>query len=247
MEFSVPMALVDFIPVIFFGIAAILLMRGLYNKMSKGAYALFAAGEINVFMAGFLKALYKLLYAGFYLNFDRLNQMFLPVQAIGFLLSGCGLVAMMSHKQGKSTLYSFMPLPFLFLILDVLPIDPEGWEGIDIITREPILYSGTMIFIVLMVVGLGMRNAVLSTVACKMKKPGAAVLFIFSFVCSLAMGYLATKDFSKASMNWIAECVNVVGQGALLWAALILTKNGLTEFTLKKEEPEAPTDTPAEA
>ena len=55
-EFSVPMALVDFIPVFLFGAAAVLLLRDLYSKMVKGAYALFAAGVIDVFMAGFLKA-----------------------------------------------------------------------------------------------------------------------------------------------------------------------------------------------
>ena len=48
MDFSISMALVDYIPVIFFGIAAVILMRDLYNKMCKGAFALFSAGMINV-------------------------------------------------------------------------------------------------------------------------------------------------------------------------------------------------------
>ena len=56
-EFSVSMALVDFIPVILFTIASVILMRDLYNKMSKGAFALFAAGTIDVTCAGALKAL----------------------------------------------------------------------------------------------------------------------------------------------------------------------------------------------
>ena len=38
-DFSVTMALVDYIPVIFFAVAAVILMRDLYNKMSKGAFA----------------------------------------------------------------------------------------------------------------------------------------------------------------------------------------------------------------
>ena len=50
-EFTVPMALVDFIPVAFFAVASVILMRDLYNKMSKGAFALFAAGSINVAFA----------------------------------------------------------------------------------------------------------------------------------------------------------------------------------------------------
>ena len=53
---SVPMALVDFIPVFLFGVSAVILQRGLYDKMSKGAFALLSAGTIMVFCAGLMKA-----------------------------------------------------------------------------------------------------------------------------------------------------------------------------------------------
>ena len=101
-DFSVSMALVDYIPVIFFAIAAVILQRDLYNKMSKGAFALFAAGTINVTCAGALKATWKLLYALGVCNFEALNAMFFPVQSIGFLLAGIGILAMLTHKQTKS-------------------------------------------------------------------------------------------------------------------------------------------------
>ena len=54
-NFSIAMGLMDFVPVIFFGITAVLLLRDLYNKMGKSAYALLAAGSVNVFLAGFCK------------------------------------------------------------------------------------------------------------------------------------------------------------------------------------------------
>ena len=47
-DYSVSMALVDFIPVILFAVAAVMLQRDLYFKMSKGAFALFAAGTIDI-------------------------------------------------------------------------------------------------------------------------------------------------------------------------------------------------------
>ena len=68
------MALVDFIPVLLFGAAAVRLLRDLYNKMSKGAFAIFAAGCIDVFAAGALKALYKLLYALGACDFTPLSE-----------------------------------------------------------------------------------------------------------------------------------------------------------------------------
>ena len=76
-------------------------------------------------------------------------------------------------------------------------------------------------------------DAVLAIIAVKMKKPWLIAIFAVSFVCSLGMGYLSSKDFAEAAMNWIAECVNVVGQGTLLFGVYTLHKSGLCELELK--------------
>lgn len=207
-DFSVSMALVDYIPVIFFAAAAVILMRDLYHKMSKGAFALFAAGTINVTCAGALKATYKLLYAAGICDFEALNVMFFPVQSIGFLLAGIGVVAMLCHKQMKNA---------------VLAVAPP-------------VFSGTFVFVGLMVAGLGLMDAVLCIISAKMKKPGLVSFFVLSFVCSLCMGYLSSRDFAQAAMNWIAEGVNVAGQGSLLVGVVFLHKNGLGDFKLRNGE-----------
>ncbi len=217
MNFTVPMALMDMLPVICFGAAGIILMRDLYNKMSKGAYALFSAGCINVFMAGFLKALYKLLYAAGICDFEKLSQMFFPVQALGFTLAGLGAVAMLLHNQGEGKIYSFAPAGLVLVAA----------------AGEPQKFSGVMIFVVLMVLGLGCLNAVLSIISVKIKKPGAIVFFVIAFIFSLMMGYLSSKDFAQSSMNWIAEGVNTIGQGSLLIGAHLLHKAGLGKATIK--------------
>ena len=56
---TLPMALLDFVPVVLFIIAAIVLQRGLYDKMSKGAFSLLSAGTIMVISAGIMKATWK--------------------------------------------------------------------------------------------------------------------------------------------------------------------------------------------
>ncbi len=209
MDFTVSMALVDYIPVIFFGIAAVILLRDLYNKMSKGAFALFAAGVIDVTLAGALKATYKLLYASGACDFKALNDMFFPVQSIGFLLAGVGILAMICYNQSEKT-----------AALAVVP---------------PV-FKGTFVFVSLMVAGLGLIDVVLCILAVKLKKPWLILLFVLSFVCSLCMGYLSSQDFAQASMNWIAEGVNVVGQGTLLAGVIMLHKNGLAEVKLRQGE-----------
>lgn len=206
MEFTVPMALVDYIPVALFALAALILLRDLYNKMSKAAYALFAAGVIDIACAGALKATWKLLYASGVCNFEALNAMFFPVQSIGFLLAGIGILLMICNKRG---------------------------EGTAALAVAPPVFKGTFVFVGLMVAGLGLMDAVLCIIAVKMKKPWLIAVFVLSFVCSLGMGYLSSKDFAEASMNWIAEIVNVIGQGALLGGVYMLHKNGLAELEIK--------------
>lgn len=49
---TIPMAIMDFIPVCLFFAAALILQRDLYNKMVKGAFALLAAGSIMVLLSG---------------------------------------------------------------------------------------------------------------------------------------------------------------------------------------------------
>jgi hypothetical protein len=203
MDFTIEMALVDYIPVICFAIGAVILMRDLYNKMSKGAFALFSAGTIMITLAGALKATWKLLYAAGVCDFEALNNMFFPTQSIGFLLAGIGILAMLVYNQGETKLRSVPPV-----------------------------FSGTFVFVGLMVAGLGVMDTVLCILAAKLKKPWLIAIFVLSFVCSLGMGYLSSKDFTEAAMNWIAEGVNVVGQGSFLAGAYLLHKNGLAELEL---------------
>ncbi len=217
-HFSVPMALVDYIPVICFAIGAIILLSDLYNKMGKGAFALFSAGVIDVTMAGALKATYKLLYALGVCDFAKLDAMFFPVQSIGFLLAGLGVIAMLCSK--KTVKLNSIALPAMLLAATAVAPDE---------------FTGTFVFVGLMVAGLGLLDAVLCVLAKKIGKPGLIALYVFSFVCCLCMGYLSSKDFAQESMNWIAECVNVVGQGTFLAGAIVLHKNGLADLTLGEE------------
>jgi hypothetical protein len=59
----------------------------------------------------------------------------------------------------------------------------------------------------------------LAVLSARRQKKSAAALFWAAFVFMLMMGYLSSRDFAQASMNWIAEGVNVVGQAVLLIAA----------------------------
>ena len=201
-HFTIPMALMDFVPVVFFGITAALLLRDLYNKMFKGAYALLAAGSVNVFMAGFFKALWKLLYAANICDFVALEEMFMPVNSLGLLFVGLSIVGMLCRKK-KSVMLSAAP---------------------------PVIAS-SMPFIMMMVLGLGGLCAGLSVLSAKMKKGKVKILFILSFVCAMAMGFMSSQDVTLAWVNWVEQSINIISQGCLLAGVIILHRAGLKDWT----------------
>jgi hypothetical protein len=196
------MALMDFVPVVFFGITAALLLRDLYNKMFKGAYTLLAAGSVNVFMAGFFKALWKLLYAANICDFVALEEMFMPVNSLGLLFVGLSIVGMLCRKK-KSVMLSAAP---------------------------PVIAS-SIPFIMMMVLGLGGLCAGLSVLSAKMKKGKVKILFILSFVCAMAMGFMSSQDVTLAWVNWVEQSINIISQGCLLAGVIILHRAGLKDWT----------------
>jgi hypothetical protein len=84
----------------------------------------------------------------------------------------------------------------------------------------------------MMVLGLGAICTGLSIVAVQMKEFNAALLFVLSFLCSMGMGYLSSRDATSAAVNWIEQSVNCVGQGAMLLGALTLHRAGLRDYQL---------------
>ncbi len=203
-EYSIPMALFDLLPVFFFLAGAWTVAADMKQKMTLPAKILFVGGSGLVFLAGLLKALYKLIYSLGLGDPAWMSGQFFYNQALGFLLAGIGLtLAVMrldkASGSGSGKLYSFVPIPVMALV------------GI-------------------MVAGLAALDASLCYLAAKLKKHSALILFIVSFFLCLGMGYLSSRNFEKSSMNWIAEGVNAAGQLAFLAGCRILHGAGLSEL-----------------
>jgi len=192
-QFSVPMALVDYIPVVLFLLAMVSISEDLKDKLKGVGGIMFKVGFALIFAAGFLKATYKLLYALKVGDFVFLSDQFFPNQALGFLLAGIGLMIVVMGKM-KGNVYGVIP---------------------------------TMALVGIMVVGLGALEAALCYLANKLKNRKALIAFIVSFFLLLAMGYLSSKDFDKAFMNWLAQGINVLGQCLILYGARQLHASGL--------------------
>ena len=198
-HFTIPMALMDFIPVAFFAVSAVLLLKSLYGKMGVAAYVLLAAGNVQVFTAGFCKALWKLLYAANVCDFVALEEMFMPVNSLGLLFAGVGLVLYVCQRKRA--------------VLSVAP---------------PVVVS-SMPFIGMMVLGLGGICVALSILSVRLKKAPAMVWFILSFVCAMGMGYMSSQDSTQSWVNWVEQSINCVSQLCLMVGVIVLHKAGMGE------------------
>ena len=187
---TVPMALMDFVPVLLFGAAWVILYRDLKNKLNLCSGILLPLGAAMVFLAGFLKATWKMQKALGVPAVELFNKMMFPTQSVGFLLMAVGMLALMYGKRKSAR-------------------------------------SLTMVWVMLTVLGNLGASAGLAWIASKVKK-AAVPLFIVAFVCSMMMGYLSSRDFAQASMHWIAQSVNTLGQALLLVGALLVHKAGLS-------------------
>ena len=215
MGFSVPMALFDLVPVALYLVSAVIFQRDFYSRMNKGCYAVFCAGTVMVIVGGLFKASYKLLYAFGICDFPMLSDCFMPFQATGFTLTAIAVIGYVlgkgkEKKQGTETVMA-TAAPVL------------------ISAKTPKLITSKMLFVVFMVLGLVAAHIGYMIIALRNKRRTSAVLFLISMIMELGMGYLSTRDFTKASMNWIGEIVNFFGMLFLLMGTLDLHRNAFSD------------------
>ena len=198
-EFTVPMALMDYVPVLLFLAAAFLVFLDLKGKMNTASKFMYLPGFLLVSGAGLLKATYKLFYACGAGDFTWMSEQFFPVQAIGFMLAGAGLMWSLKGRKAKGEVAVTRAIVPLFLLIG------------------------------LVIIGETSMYAALCKYASRLKRPSGIVLFVIAFFLSLCMGYLSSRNMAQASMNWIAQGTNTLGQLAFLGGALILHKAGLAD------------------
>jgi len=119
---TLPLALMDFIPVIFFFITTILIAIEL-KKLHFIGGLLFYIGGILSFLGGFLQALWKLIIAFSQKNISIFHTLFKYFMSIGFLLIIDALIISRSNLSWKTIKSKLMCMPcLLFIIIIVICI-----------------------------------------------------------------------------------------------------------------------------
>lgn len=200
-EITVSMAIMDFIPVLLFFIATIIIQRDLYNKLSKAAFSMLAAGSLMVFIGGFYKALWKLLIGLKIANVPSLDTALFPLQAPGFILMFFALLTLFSRKKNTTTNFSAAA---------AIPV-----------------YESNLPFLIGQIFGCSGVIWSLFFMAKRMKHKLAMVMFVVAFIAMLSMGYMASAFDSASGMDWIEQSVNTVSQGSFLIGVILLSRSGL--------------------
>ena len=246
-EYSIPMAIADFIPVLLFTVSAVILLRDLYAKMNKGNYALFAAGMIMSIVAGFMKATWKILYAANVCDFQRLTQAFMPMQSTGLFFAGLAMIAMMFTKTAKEQGGAVVKVEKLKaepaeeaekLSVVALPLILLTAPALLGSTSEVPLYTSSLVFIIGLVSGLLLMTIVLCIAAARLRKIHVIIFFILTFVLMCGMGYMGSSAFEAkmegkiALKNWIEQGVNGTAQLLFLLGCIGLHRGGLKELCM---------------
>ena len=219
-DYPLFMGIVDLIPVVLFALAGCIIIKELFTKLKKPFAVMVCSGVTLSLTAGVFKATWKILLSLNVCDFYPFDVMFMPTQALGFVLMGIGLLSLLFEKKNKGTVAvnSFI-LPLLLLVFAAEPARKE---------------NGSIIFIAALVIGELMIATSLSYLAIKNKKWWCLVLFIVSCVALIVMGAmkpLSTKlQMDVTTANWVEEAINTVAQAALLVGTFLLKKKGFLSY-----------------
>jgi hypothetical protein len=193
--YPLSLALVDFLPNIAFLIGAFFLVKTSYLCRGTRCARMLMAGTLLVFLGGFFKASWKLLYAANIADIQWMSQAQFILLGFGFLAM-CVSVILMARKRralaqgGPILAMAAWKIPFLF----VMTLTSLGAEGI------------------------------LAYIAYRRKIRPAAVGFVIGVMGILAMGALASAEQTLA-MQWIEETINTIGQSGFMVGSILLHRD----------------------
>jgi len=222
-EVSAFMALVDFIPVIFFMFALGAVIRIAYQRIRAIHFAILTGGVFLGFFAGLAKCTWKLLYA-FGIDFEPLDTSFAIYQTVGFGMIAYGAV-MLAIAEKRRTASSPEPstmrsaafaIPLFFVVLsDVVVIERAGF----------VWYIFMALFTCTYLISL-------SLLAFR-KKRLVGLWYYVSMILMFAMVGLKSQFETGGTferMNWIAEVVNVLTQIFVILPTHLLSR----DYPMKK-------------
>ena len=197
-EYSIAIALVDFIPTFLFPLGAYFFQKFFKQQKSRQSQILWIVGGLLVFLGGFFKAIWKLNMAFTQNDILFLSDSLFVFQSIGFTCMFLGTLLFIRRRSNNSEISKLTPLTAL-----------AAWK-IPFMAIQTLTCIGTY--------GLLIHYAFK-----KENKKGAFLLIISVIIIFLMVG-LSGSDMT-ISIQWVAELFNTLGQLSFCVAGITFTKN----------------------
>ena len=197
-EYSIALALVDFIPTFLFPIGAYFFQKFFKQQKSKQSQILWIVGGLLVFLGGFLKAIWKLNMALTQNDILVLSDSLFVLQSIGFTCLFIGTFLFIRRRSIKTDISKSTPLTALAV-----------WK-IPFMAIQTLTCIGTY--------GLLIRYAFKNK-----NKKGAFLLIMAVIIIFLMVGLSGSA--MTISIQWVAELINTLGQLSFCLAGITFLKD----------------------
>jgi|GEM_PF-1833823 len=212
---NITMALVDLLPNIIFMLGMAFIIKSAFGRIKPIYFALLSGGALLAFLAGTIKAMWKVLCAVGY-NCIPLTSSFGIYQFIGMTMIAIASLALtiadrrLLNKQDSTVILSASALPILIM-------------GLATVTAKL-----SAMWVILLVLPTAVYQISFALMAWRRKMTWQGILFIVSLFLATIMGALKKKFEDPSSqlsqLNWLAQCVNIIAQVAMVIPAYLLCR-----------------------
>lgn len=213
MEYTLSLALVDFLPVLFTAIGLMYIVRMVSHiNIQQGKIAL--VGMVLTVAGGFFKATWKLIMAATQseVNITWMDDGLFAWMAPGYTLLAWSVWQTVRAVQRKKTFHTWLT-PIIIIILMFA-------SSIYLYTSNPTSPAWERILLSVMVLATIITGVLLIAFAFRQKLPLAGWLFIVNLVGIFLLNGLARIDEQTIMLQWIEESINTVSWLAFMFAAM---------------------------
>jgi len=228
MEYTIALALVDFLPVIFSAIG-VLLIAQMISRFDHTSGLVAYLSAILITLGGLSKAVWKLVIAATGTDLSGLDDMLFIFLGIGFTLLSWALFNAQRVMAGKE-----IPKHVWLRPLAVIALFGIGAISARIFqpdTRYWVYILLTLTTFANLAVGILLIK---QSLAFNLKV--TAGLFLFNLIVIFAMSGMARIPEQTITLQWIEESINVLGQAAFAIAAWQLNRKTAVATTSQLEQ-----------
>jgi hypothetical protein len=219
MQYTISLALVDFLPVIFTALGLIYIAR-MVSHISKAHGQTAYIGAVLTVAGGFFKAVWKLLIAssGGTIDINWMEDGLFVWMAPGYVLLLWSVWQTVRGVNNKKMLNAWIaPLVFIAILFA---------GSFYLYTSNPTAPAWERVLLSVMVLATVVTGILLIVFGFRQKMPLAGWLFIINLVGIFLLNGLARMDAQTIALQWIEEAIN-----AIAWLGFAIAAKKVYEYT----------------